>query len=133
MREFATNCLITKQRKSIFLNANSHFYISTTSTGMVFCLVHLVFWLAYLVLCLAYLVFCLAYLMFCLAHLVFCLAYLVFWLAYLVFDGLFGVHYFFFGVIGVCGIWMLYLLSFEFGMLHIFSQLKNVQISVFIL
>ena len=51
--------------------------------------------------------------------------YLVFWLAYLVFGGLFGVHYIFVGVIGVCGIGMLYLLHLEFGMMHlIFSSQK---------
>ena len=73
--------------------------------------------------------FCLAYLVFCLAYLVFCLAYLVFYLAYLVFGGLFGVHYIFFGVIGICGIGILYLLHLEFGMVHlIFSSQKNAQI-----
>ena len=67
--------------------------------------------------------------MFCLAYLVFCLAYLVFYLAYLVFGGLFGVHYIFFGVIGICGIGILYLLHLEFGMVHlIFSSQKNAQI-----
>ena len=87
------------------------------------------FCLAYLVFCLAFLVFCLAYLVFCLAYLVFCLAYLVFYLAYLVFGGLFGVHYIFFGVIGICGIGILYLLHLEFGMVHlIFSSQKNAQI-----
>ena len=92
---------------------------------------YLVFCLAYLVFCLAYLVFCLAYLVFCLAYLVFCLAYLVFYLAYLVFGGLFGVHYIFFGVIGICGIGMLYLLHLEFGMVHlIFSSQNNAQICV---
>ena len=43
----------------------------------------------------------------------------MFWLAYLVFGDLFGVHYIFFGVIGVCGIGMLYLLHLEFGMVHL--------------
>ena len=79
------------------------------------------------------------------AHMVFCLAYLVFWLAYFVFClahlvFLFGVHYIFlayiifilFGVIGVCGVGMLYLLHLEFGMVHlIFSSQKIVQICVF--
>ena len=52
------------------------------------------------------------------------LASLVFLLAYLVFGGLFGIHYIFFGVIGVCGIGMLYLLHLEFGMVHLFSSQK---------
>ena len=59
----------------------------------------------------------------------FCLAHMVFYLAYLVFGGLFGVHYIFFGVIGICGIGILYLLHLEFGMVHlIFSSQKNAQI-----
>ena len=46
--------------------------------------------------------------------------------AYLVFGVLFGVHWrIFFGVIGACGIGMLYLLHLEFGMMHlIFSSQK---------
>ena len=59
----------------------------------------------------------------------FCLAYLVPYLAYLVFGGLFGVHYIFFCVFGICGIGILYLLHLEFGMVHlIFSLQKNAQI-----
>ena len=84
---------------------------------------YLFFWRTLLIE-IAHLVFCLAYLVFWLAYFVFCLAYLVFCLAYLVF--LFGVHYIFlayiififFGVIGVCGVGMLYLLQLEFGMVH---------------